>query len=187
MAGRYRRLKEAGLCPRCGKVPPEEGFAACRPCRGWFKMYRSGSGTYAERHARWNREWSRRNPDKKARTDKKLRDKWKVETIAHYGGACVCCGEINLKFLTLDHIYGKGKTHRKDYGGSYFYCKMRTLGYPEGVVQVMCFNCNLGRAINGGICPHAEEQSANREGEGVIEVTGRGVGKPDVGVSFEVC
>lgn len=27
--------------------------------------------------------------------------------------------------------------------------------YPEGF-QLLCWNCNCGRAINGGICPHEE-------------------------------
>ncbi len=29
---RYRRLKSEGLCPKCGKRPPETGRAMCRIC-----------------------------------------------------------------------------------------------------------------------------------------------------------
>jgi hypothetical protein len=39
---------------------------------------------------------------------------------------------------------------------------LRKNGFPEGF-QVLCANCNIGRHINGGICPH----ESNRKREGV--------------------
>ena len=30
---------------------------------------------------------------------------------------------------------------------------LRRNSYPEGF-QVLCHNCNLGKKINGGVCPH---------------------------------
>jgi hypothetical protein len=30
-------------------------------------------------------------------------------------------------------------------------------GFPAGF-QVLCFNCNQGRRLNHGVCPHVEAQ-----------------------------
>ena len=69
---------------------------------------------------------------------------------------CACCGETQRTFLTLDHINGDGNKERKALGrsgGETFYAHLRKQGYPRGY-QVLCFNCNHGRYLNGGVCPH---------------------------------
>ena len=73
-----------------------------------------------------------------------------------YGGKCACCGESELDFLTIDHIYNDGNEHRKKFNigpGKETYRWLRRNDYPDGF-QVLCFNCNLGKRINKGICPH---------------------------------
>lgn len=32
---------------------------------------------------------------------------------------------------------------------------IKMLNYPEGY-QVLCYNCNCGKSINNGICPHLD-------------------------------
>lgn len=73
-----------------------------------------------------------------------------------YGGfVCACCNERNPMFLTIDHIEGCGGAERRKQGlGHSFYGWLRRHGFPPGF-QVLCYNCNLGRAKNGGVCPHA--------------------------------
>jgi hypothetical protein len=39
--------------------------------------------------------------------------------------------------------------------GNSFYMWLIRRGFPVGF-QVLCFNCNIGRSMNGGICPHKE-------------------------------
>lgn len=77
--------------------------------------------------------------------------------MAAYGKSCLCCGETNLNFLTLDHKggNGSGSKHRKEVGirGVSMYRWIILNNYPE-LFQVMCFNCNLGRAVNDNVCPH---------------------------------
>lgn len=75
-----------------------------------------------------------------------------------YGWSCICCGESNPKFLTLDHIHNDGAEHRRSIGlnRTQLIGWLKRHGWPDNVVQVMCFNCNCGRAANGGICPHTE-------------------------------
>lgn len=74
--------------------------------------------------------------------------------FSHYGGyVCVCCGETEVAFLTLDHIGNDGAPHRKEIGHASIYRWLKRNGYPPGF-QAMCLNCNRGKWMNGGICPH---------------------------------
>ncbi len=85
--------------------------------------------------------------------------KIKLEVLTHYGGnppKCACCGEIIYEFLTIDHINNDGREHRKQIkmvGGTKFYRWLKRNNFPEGF-QVLCFNCNCGKEINKGVCPH---------------------------------
>ena len=83
----------------------------------------------------------------------------KKEVFERYGNKCLCCGETNIQFLTIDYINGKGCQHRKEIGvsaGKNFYHWLKRNNYPNGF-QVLCFNCNCGRQVNGGVCPHKEK------------------------------
>ena len=79
------------------------------------------------------------------------------EFISAYGGACHCCGETLMSFLTLEHMNNDGAEHRRRVGSGYgVYYDLRRRGWPkdEGIT-VACFNCNEGRRVNsGGPCPH---------------------------------
>ena len=96
---------------------------------------------------------------------KSYRARLKAEVFAHYGKSCACCGESEIRFLTLDHINDDGVGERRKlsrgkrynaYGsGANFYVWLKRNGYPEGL-RVLCFNCNCARAHNKGICPHQE-------------------------------
>jgi hypothetical protein len=88
----------------------------------------------------------------------------KKEVMRVYGnGTCACCGESNIKFLSLDHVKGNGNKHRKrrnNHGGVIFYCWLKRHNWPKRPrLQVLCYNCNLGRSFNThnpGVCPHKE-------------------------------
>ncbi len=85
------------------------------------------------------------------------RTKLRVETLQHYSNGlmkCACCGESQERFLTLDHINNNGHEDKKRYGRSVLDI-LKKKGYPEGF-QVLCYNCNCGRAHNNGVCPHEE-------------------------------
>lgn len=72
------------------------------------------------------------------------------------GPRCACCGESQPAFLTIDHVNGCTKEQRKREGlGTSFYRWLKKNGYPAGY-QVLCFNCNMGREVNGGECPHRQ-------------------------------
>ena len=85
------------------------------------------------------------------------RQRYTQNAFNAYGGfICACCGETIPKFLTIDHINGITSQDRKaPRAGWVFYLWLKKQGYPPGY-QVLCYNCNLGRARNQGICPHKE-------------------------------
>ena len=90
----------------------------------------------------------------------------KLEIIAHYGGKCSCpgCNESIIEFLSLDHINNDGAEERQRIGvsGSGFYNWVKKNKFPDNL-RLLCHNCNLGREINGGICPHEEERLNNEK------------------------
>jgi hypothetical protein len=86
------------------------------------------------------------------------RKQLRQEILDAYGNKCVCCKERNEKFLSIDHVYGQAQKHYKEIGGKdrlYYWLKQQ--GFPKREFRLMCFNCNFGRAKNGGICPHKEK------------------------------
>ncbi len=82
------------------------------------------------------------------------------DVLTNYGGKCVCCGEMNLEFLTIDHIKGGGTQERKRNGeGQNFYHWLIKSNYPKDLgLQVLCANCNMAKT-RLGICPHKKIRS----------------------------
>jgi hypothetical protein len=93
---------------------------------------------------------------------KKNRVSIRAEVLAAYGGKCECCSESNPGFLSIDHVNNDGKQHREELRGigSAIYGWLKDQGCPQdGRFRLLCLNCNIGRARNGGICPHVELKS----------------------------
>lgn len=75
----------------------------------------------------------------------------KIAAISFYGGKCTCCGETELDFLTIDHVNGGGRQHRKiTQNQTYVWLKKNK--YPTGF-RVLCWNCNCAVGLFG-TCPH---------------------------------
>jgi len=96
-----------------------------------------------EYHKRWYQEKGKAR-EAKARVD------IKTETLTHYGSgrlACVMCGESRLACLSLDHIDGGGRFHRKELNryGYRFYILLKRQGFPKGY-QTLCMNCQFVKA-----------------------------------------
>jgi len=112
-----------------------------------------------ERIRKQDKKWRENHKEKIIKINKisgkKYRDKNRELVFNHYGRQCACCGEKEIKFLSIDHIDGKGTKHRKE-------IKCRIYGwlvknnFPKGF-QTLCFNCNWGRYRNNGICPHKDK------------------------------
>lgn len=91
-----------------------------------------------------NREWSTG-----------YRARLRAEMLAAYGSVCNCCGEATTQFLQLDHVENDGHLDRKEHKTSNkLFAFLRGLGWPKGRYQLLCANCNFGKLMNGGVCPH---------------------------------
>lgn len=132
---RQRRI-DKGVCTQCGVNKPFRG-QLCRACldkrKAWYKQ-----SDYRKRHA-------------------EIRANDKKVVMEHYGCKCACCGEDEPCFLAVDHINGNGNSHRKKIGkwGSGFFKWLINNQFPNGF-QLLCHNCNMGKHLNSGVCPHKQ-------------------------------
>jgi hypothetical protein len=94
------------------------------------------------------------NPVKARQLAKSYREKLRIEFIKEYGGCCICCGEKEIAFLTLEHANRDGAAHRKLFHtSSGQLADLRKRGWPKGEYTILCFNCNRA-TWELGICPH---------------------------------
>ena len=86
----------------------------------------------------------------------------RLEVLDMYGGKCVCCGETETAFLTLDHINNDGAAHRRmGKTGPALYTLVKNKRPTD--IQILCYNCNCAKG-HYGMCPH-EKMRFNERGE----------------------
>jgi hypothetical protein len=95
--------------------------------------------------------YQKNNPDKVKKYSAVSRTKIKTDTFSYYSNGnikCKNCSCKDLDILTIDHINGKGSSHRieifgdKKTGGCRFYFWLKRNNFPNGY-QVLCFNCQF--------------------------------------------
>jgi len=102
------------------------------------------------------KKWHTDNLDKYNKYQRTYRNHIKKAVFDHYGWRCNCCGETTPQFLTLDHINNDGykeKKVNKSSSADAVYRNVIKLNFPD-TYQVLCWNCNCGKRMNNGICPH---------------------------------
>jgi len=108
---------------------------------------------------KFNKQYRKENKDQINSTNNALLLKSKIDGIQIYGGKCQCCGESNIKFLTLEHLSGRDKT-KKRRTGKMAWNIARLEGYPD-TYTVLCYNCNCAKGVYG-ICPHQEKEDGQQ-------------------------
>ena len=124
-----------------------------------------------EYRRKYRQIWNKNNPEKYRAIRHRDQDKnaprrlWAAKKLLfdHYTWYCNCCKEPNVKFLTIDHINNDGykdlnKLGGKRRGGMALLQNVIKENFPKDRYQILCFNCNCGKGINKGICPHKEIQ-----------------------------
>ena len=81
------------------------------------------------------------------------------EVFLRYGGRCVCCGESDQRFLSVDHTGGGGRKHLREIGSGYLYHWLRKMGFPAAGFQILCHNCNRAKGT-ASECPHQTDVRA---------------------------
>lgn len=149
---RYRP-KRIVFCSKCKKERERE------KSRIYKKRYYE---KYPQKVKASNKKWRENNPDKlkEARrrqnmVAQKRRHEAKETVLKHYGAKCKCCDETTKEFLTIDHIYGGGRQHKRSNGrlrGMGFYRWIVENNFPKNL-QLLCMNCNFAKGLYGK-CPH---------------------------------
>lgn len=138
-----------GIDSRC-----RSGFKSrCKTCEAEYhkKRRQDNLSSYKDRGSAWRESHRSEIQEKSLAYRRGLRH----AAIVHYGGntpACACCGESEYQFLTIDHIHGGGRKHRRELKNTDFYRWLKKEGYPAGY-RVLCYNCNVSRGLYGK-CPH---------------------------------
>jgi len=161
-------------CKKCNKIKPliDFGFSnkkkgwrrhECKECRrNYHQNYYVNNKDYLLTRSKEYREIYKYDEirheislEKKRKAYQVRTDKLLKEALYEYGGKCACCGESEPLFLSFDHILENGAEMRKIHGsGVDFYHWLKKNNYPRDTIQLLCLNCNLGKALNDGVCPH---------------------------------
>lgn len=177
------------VCKKCAAVKPLEEFALvyAKNSRGQNYRQHTCADCAREEHSKRMREARKRNPDmyREHQRAHRLRDvdrarrqrresgqRLKDLVFSAYGGyVCSCCGVTQKSMLTIDHVNEDGAAHRAKLGegksymtkrsglGDYLYRDLRDRGFPDGF-QVLCYNCNISKHRNGGVCEHRLEEGS---------------------------
>jgi len=138
---KYKERKNKGLCIYCGKTVPIPDRRGCLKC--------------LEKHSKETTDYEKKHKEKKHQYRLRLKSK----VIEKYGGKCACCGETQLLFLSMDHKNNDGaiemiKTYWRRRSLSLDWYRKLIRDPLRNDLQVLCFNCNMGKQMNCGTCPH---------------------------------
>lgn len=160
-------------CKKCGEGKPLVDFPYSHKAKGYRRH--ECSQCHSTRLQAWHednrsvhnaqmREYYHKT--KKPKTKEELANlaerqrrynrKNRLIVLEAYGNKCACCGEAEEVFLSIDHINNNGYEEKKAGKAAYgaaLYSRLIRENFPDDF-QLLCMNCNVGKARNGGVCPH---------------------------------
>ena len=101
------------------------------------------------------KKYFQENKEKIYEQIKKYRQGNKELVYNHYGNGviqCTCCGEKEIDFLSLDHIYNNGGNHRKKIGKGIMMLNWAIKNNFPPIFQLLCMNCNFSKGKKGNNC-----------------------------------
>lgn len=156
----------------------------CRKCLEWLDTLSFGTFLDKKKSKDWvapkrylnsrckkcaslaSRQWSQDNKQYAYEKWVILKNNYLHQIHQGYGNKCSCCGETNPLFLTIDHVNNDGYKirprnkagyHASTHFSGHYYKRIIKENFP-GYLQLLCWNCNCGKARNKGICPHKNKQ-----------------------------
>lgn len=148
------------------------------PSRSWRRRNPERAREQSRRqrflHPEMNRNYYLKNRESLLTRQKKysarLYSGLRGKILARYGAWCVCCGENEPGFLTIDHVGGGGRKERQKASG--LTILKRVLSDTSGRYRVLCMNCNWAMR-HTHVCPHQDggvrertwKESERRSGE----------------------
>jgi len=149
----------------------------------WLKTHQCNSEKKKANYNRWRqrhldqerarcRENARRwyalphNRVRQATTQQRCHRRLMEECFMRFGEECLCCGESEPVFLTLDHVQNDGAAKKRELSAKSssrhahrhvstysIVLDLKRRGWPLEEIQVLCMNCNLAKR-RLGFCPH---------------------------------
>jgi hypothetical protein len=128
------------------------GFQRIRVINGVVTLKEDRDKAHYEKRSLWRRE-SRVikaiSKNAELTIPKFARFDLKREILFHYSRGsmrCACCGFMDLRALSIDHMNSNGADHRREINGD-LYTWLKRNNYPCGY-QVLCMNCQwVKRAV----------------------------------------
>lgn len=157
---RYRaKQRESGNCRHCSQKAVDKGL-----CQKHRDLQKTERVKLKEAGICYDCRITKTPDGRCGACRKRRREQYlqlKIEVFNKYGGckcACPGCPEKSheLKFLTIDHVDNNGGEHRRMFNIKSMCKWLKVNRYPSGY-QVLCFNCNIGKHLNNGICPHLNQ------------------------------
>lgn len=130
--------------------------------RNYYKSHKEYFRLKSQRYTKENRkiltlkvkERHKLNPKRARDSDVRRMKKLKESIFNLLGDRCVCCGENERSFLTVDHINHDGAEHRRLVGGGRkIYQDILKQGCPKDKYRIFCMNCNWATRYKTE-CPH---------------------------------
>lgn len=171
-------------CGRCHEFKQRDQFTGlgwsktrrCRACAAEYSKQwkaKNHERITAQRHVRERAIQS--DPIRLAEHNKRKRQRrheMKLRVFHVLGGSCVCCGERHPCFLQIDHTENDGAVRRRlasgvsrndpsaaKWGEIYQRRLYKSILDGKAVgLQLLCANCNWGKARNHGACPHEAQR-----------------------------
>lgn len=152
-------FKDNKLCCKCGS--PNNGTSLCQICadkntKRLKKRYNDLK--LAKRCVVCGN--SNRTPHGKCQKCKdgqqRARKLLRQSVLNHYGNKCSCCDISTSIFLTIDHINNDGAQHKRHISNHLYRWLVKNNFPPE--FQTLCYNCNSGKYLNNGTCPHKDRK-----------------------------
>lgn len=144
-------------CKLCQATMNKGIFDYCEQCRIQWKKPRDRYYYLKKRQSDESRQgasaraqkWNEKHYDHFKTLGRERRLKLQYDTLTFYSNSdipqCVCCGETDIKALSIDHINHDSKEDRTNRGNLY----TRALRLKDKTkYQTLCFNCNWKKHLS---------------------------------------
>ena len=128
-------------------------------CREYAKTHKRKPRS-SEQTRYYNKLYRTRHRERSLANGRRYNRQMKTAIITKYGGACACCNESRIEFLSLDHIGGRGAgaAHRRSFKHTRAVYRDVLNGPTDNTkYQILCMNCNTSYGFHG-YCPHKEQR-----------------------------
>lgn len=120
--------------------------------REWYKAHpeqvreqrKKWRKTNREKEKKRRKEWRIAHPEIAQECKRKYRLRIRIAVLTHYGKgklACAHCGFSDMRALSIDHISGNGKEHKRQIRQNITAWLWRE-NFPSGF-QTLCMNCQF--------------------------------------------